>query len=327
MEAKYENYYNILKNSPIKTNAVKLLNSINEYETSLGRVTSQIDSANWEELGNKELKNNLLPQIKRRADSLKNNVNDSLTIICNTLIDDVLPMLKELDEKEKEYNNLETTDTKKNYLHSSICTLERKIDVKINELKQIEIDEGEVIDSIINGQTISMSESEIEEAKEEFIGNIETDDYTVSSSAGHGAQTLRMFYNGVELKNGDTITIKKGETAKVTIKLPTTAGKITALTRNTADGQGYEKNGDGTRTRTDYAWDRWLSAHSEPHCDNRPNSNTGTSYVTNNYEWVITGDQSTNGKKVQLSQTACFTTVEKGGIKSFADLNVIVVDE
>ena len=56
-----------------------------------------------------------------------------------------------------------------------------------------------------------MDETEVEAARKKFIGNIKTDKYTVEKSAGKAAQKIRLFYNGVELKEGDTITIKTGK--------------------------------------------------------------------------------------------------------------------
>lgn len=138
-----------------------------------------------------------------------------------------------------------------------------------------------------------------------FIGDVDNDQYTVSSNAGSKAQELRFFYNGKELSNGDEIVIKKGETARIIVKLPTTAGKINLLERTSAAGAG--------------TWKDYASGHSEPFVDRYDAS---TFLHTNNYDWVITGE---NVGSTIISQTAYMSTDSFSGIKSMGTLKLKVV--
>lgn len=344
----YKNYYDKLNvSTSLLTDANNLLNSVESLSDSTTRLTSQVESANWKELGYEEIKLSLIPLLKSEIDLIKNNVSYYLVNICNKSINELLPKLKELKTADEEYeitkeqyNNLNEPTQKyekalnqedvatektaeykryekrKNELSTTLSeistkakTLQNDIDNLVNIIKGIKLesntDEEYAIDNK-NETSDDLSLTDIERKKTEFIGDVDNDEYTIASNAGKKAQVLRLFYNGKELSNKDEIVVKKGETIRITVKLPTTAGKINQLTRTTADGASN--------------WRNYASGYSEPFVD-RYNSNTFLH--TNTYDWVITANKTGS---TTISQTAEMSTDTFSGIKSMVVLNLKIVD-
>lgn len=140
------------------------------------------------------------------------------------------------------------------------------------------------------------------------FNNISSGNGTIDASCGKRAQTQTLSYNGQELGQDASITIKKGETARIQVKVTDRCGENQLLTRTTADGQS--------------GWRNYLSASSYPFV-NRNDSSTFINSDT--YEWVITGNETTKDEVI-LSQTSFQKTSNFDEIKSMVRLHVNVVD-
>lgn len=140
------------------------------------------------------------------------------------------------------------------------------------------------------------------------FSNISSGNGTVDASCGKRAQTQTLTYNGQELGQDASITIKKGETARIQVKVTDRCGENQLLTRTTADGQS--------------GWRNYLSASSYPFV-NRHDSSTFIDSDT--YEWVITGNKTTKDEVI-LSQTSFQKTSNFDEIKSMVRLHVNVVE-
>ncbi len=138
--------------------------------------------------------------------------------------------------------------------------------------------------------------------------NISSGNGSVDSSCGRRAQTQTLTYNGQELGQDASITIKKGETARIQVKVTDRCGENQLLTRTTADGQS--------------GWRDYLSASSYPYV----NRNDSSTFIdSDTYEWVITGNETTKDEVI-LSQTSFQKTSDFDEIKSMVRLHVNVVE-
>ena len=140
------------------------------------------------------------------------------------------------------------------------------------------------------------------------FNNISSGNGTIDSSCGKRAQTQTLSYNGQELGQDASITIKKGETARIQVKVTDRCGENQLLTRTTADGQS--------------GWRNYLSASSYPFV----NRNDSSTFIdSDTYEWVITGNETTKDEVI-LSQTSFQKTSNFDEIKSMVRLHVNVVE-
>ncbi len=176
--------------------------------------------------------------------------------------------------------------------------------VTTTKIEEIKIKEEEV-KKIVNSQITSTNLSLDEEARA-FVGDIDNDDYYISPKIGKVAQTPTLWYNGKEYKRDDEIVVKKGETIRIIVKLPVSAGKIKQLQRTTADGAK--------------GWQNYATAVSEPYVNRKDPS---TFLRTNYYEWVVTGDKVGS---TTISQTMFHSTEQFNQVKSMIRLKLKVVD-
>lgn len=325
MEEKYQKYYDALRDNKLVENSSKLSEEIQTSFNKLKEAAQKIDSSTWDELGVKEMKINTIPKLSSAVETVQKNINDSLKQVCTTLNDEVLQNLIQLKSDQEKYDNLNSEEHKeeKQSLLNAINNRKQVIDNSISKINSITvIDMEKEIESstpkeFVGSNDENLSKEEIERLRQEFIGDIDNDNYTVASNAGKKAQVQRLFYNGKELKDGDEIVIKKGETIRITVKLPTTAGQTQLLKRTSADGYHGDCDIVGQRY-----WERYFSAHSEPFV----NRNDSSTYLhRNNYDWVITGNNVTKGY-VTLSQTSFQKTDKFNEIKSMVTVRVKVVD-
>lgn len=341
----YNNYYEkFSKASSLINDAKSISTNAQELSNHTNRIISQLQSSNWKELGIEEITSSILPVLIKRIGIFEENVSKSLEKVCEKSINDLLPKLSQLKESDEsyertlnEYNSLSepankfvdntsqyTSDyasyldrkskleSEKNSLSEKIDTLLQQIDSTVKYIKTITVEEVKSSDLAISSDNSSnLNLSDIEKKRLEFIGNVDTDTYTIAANAGRAPQPLRLFYNGKEISAYDQIVLKEGETARITVKLPTTAGRIQYLTRTTADGARGE---DGSRI-----WENYASAHSEPYVNRYDSS---TFLHTNNFEWVVTGVRK---GETQISQTTFIKTDNFDEIKSMIVLNLKVV--
>lgn len=132
--------------------------------------------------------------------------------------------------------------------------------------------------------------------------------YDKEPTPGKAAQKLHVYHDGTRLYDDACITIKKGETIRLTVNLSDNAGEIQQLTRTSADGAEN--------------WKQYFSAYSEPFVNRYDSS---TFLETDNYDWVITGNNVTNGY-VTLSQTSFHSTDQGSEFKSMYRIKIKVVE-
>lgn len=170
----------------------------------------------------------------------------------------------------------------------------------------------ENLSSITNHLTIKATALNGDKTSSENAGTIQIDKqgtyYDKEPTPGKSAQKLHVYHNGERLYDDACITIKKGETIRLTVNLSDNAGDVKLLKRTTADGQED--------------WRNYLTGRSEPYV-NRYDSST---YVErDNFDWVITADRVTNGY-VTLSQTTFHSTDNAPEYKSMYRIKVKVVE-
>ena len=139
--------------------------------------------------------------------------------------------------------------------------------------------------------------------------------YDKEPTPGKAAQKLHVYHNGVQLYDDAEITMKKGDTIRLTVNLTDNCGEVTQLTRTSASGQGEGKNDSNH-------WKNWFHANSEPFVDRYDKS---TFVNRDNFDWVITADQVTNGY-VTLSQTTFHSTNQGSEFKSMYRIKVRVIE-
>lgn len=232
---------------------------------------------------------------------------DRLISLKNKAVEKYQSLKKQIEEK---LSNI-TTRYSEQYVDLPATTVESTVNLYQNaESKLSQID---------NHLTIKATAKNGDKIYSENAGTITLDKqgtyYDKEPTPGKSAQKLHVYHNGERLYDDACITIKKGETIRLTVNLSDNAGEVKQLTRTSASGQG-EKKSDPDH------WTNWFTAKSEPFV-NRYDSSTFVE--TDNYDWVITGDQVTNGYVI-LSQTTFHSTDNAPEFKSMYRIRVKVVE-
>ena len=175
---------------------------------------------------------------------------------------------------------------------------------------------------------------EIASKKKAFIVDVDdASQYTVEGNIKTKVKHMTMFDNttGEEIPEDGSITLKKGETRVITVKLPTDTGMIGNIVRTTAADTSNKGNYHGdtnkiTSSRSDLDPDpnniEYVNYKSET---NHWPENKDLLHA-NHYDWIITADKV--GER-QISQTCEYTTDAAGNsyLKAMIGLNVKIVDE
>ena len=326
--------------------ATKLNNDTNIIEKLLTNISQMDLDTTWE--GN---------AAKKQLTNLRNLLNDKNIQIQNLeTLSSVLLILDEYDNEKKlanEYqtniNNLNTSDPNYQTNKDNLMSLKNK---SVNKYESLKKEIEEKLSNIVtrySEQYVDLPATTIENTANLFLssqsrlaeidnhltmkitplngdktsslnaGTIHLDKqgtyYDTEPTPGKAAQKLHVYHNGQRVYDDACITIKKGETIRLTVNLSDNAGEVKQLTRTSASGQG-EKKSDPDH------WTNWFTAKSEPFV-NRYDSSTFVE--TDNYDWVITGDQVTNGYVI-LSQTTFHSTDNAPEFKSMYRIRVKVVE-
>ena len=125
---------------------------------------------------------------------------------------------------------------------------------------------------------------------------------------GRRAVLLDVQVDGHSLGQDGTIKIKKGQTVKLTVRIPDEVEDVELLKRTSADGGGG-----------------WQKIVSQKNSLEIKRDNPSTYRRAREYTWYITGNKTT--KNVTLSQTVQFSTAtNKGSYKGMVRVRVNVVD-
>ena len=126
---------------------------------------------------------------------------------------------------------------------------------------------------------------------------------------GKRATLLDVQVDGTSLGQDGCITIKKGQTVHLKVKVPDEIENVQTIKRTSADGAG--------------GWSQWVSQQNTPNV----NKNDSSTYVNQReYDWYITGTNTTDN--ITLSQTALFSIpgAKLGSYKGMVRVRVKVVD-
>lgn len=143
-------YYNILNNARGKEQAIeKLLNDIDALVTSNKNVIFQMESAQWNELGKRELLESVMPKLSDCIDIFRENVQNNLNGAVSVAFDELLPLLEDLKAKAEEWDSLNTRINSNNNsgidnssniqeinsVGNDITELSRKINAAVKKIK------------------------------------------------------------------------------------------------------------------------------------------------------------------------------------------------
>ena len=328
--------------SSYATKIIDAKNKINNISISISNI--DIDTI-WEGKAHNKQKENI-KKINSDINTQSNNaehLSNALTSIdkyeqIKKDIKNLQNQLDNLDEDDKDYSSkaneirieIEKKENEKNELKSKIDGLLNKISTKYtNQL--IIISKPELINTqnILNEAKIIgtslVNSFKIIATKTQQKQPIETTPKTKNSSKNSGsitinnkgtkydtepipgkqAQRINVYHNDTRLYDDAEITIKKGETIRLTMNITENCGDIELLTRTSSDGQSN--------------WKNYISAHSEPFIKR---DDPSTYQNISSYDWVITGNQVTNGHII-LSQTTQHQT-QSGSYKSMYTIKVNV---
>ena len=323
----YSNYAS--KISSNKTTLQQLLDSISniDFETS------------WE--GNAAKKQIIsLTTILTDSKTQLNYLDDLTTVLPlideydneKKLIKEYETNINNLNREDKNYqNNVDRLTSLKNQATNKAETLKKQIESKLANIstryseQYVDIPATEVkttadlfkqaeskMQSIEQNLQIKAIAKNGDKTSSANAGTIQIDKqgtyYDKEPTPGKSAQKLHVYHNGERLYDDACITIKKGETIRLTVNLSDNAGNVKLLKRTSADGQEN--------------WRQYLTGKSEPYV-NRYDSSTFVE--RDNYDWVITGDRVTNGY-ITLSQTTFHSTDNAPEYKSMYRIKVKVVE-
>lgn len=168
--------------------------------------------------------------------------------------------------------------------------------------------------------------------KKQFLGNGVDDlsQYSIADNVRNMTKHMRMFDNttGEEIPEDGHITLKKGETRVITVKLPTNTGAIYDIVRTTAAD---------TCNKGNYYGDKYKITSSRSNLTGDSNNIEYVNYKSNHwpsdksilhnnyYEWIIHADKT--GSR-QISQTCEYSNSAIKGwyAKAMIGLNITIVD-
>ena len=329
MKAKYQKYYDALKGVDLSSGVSTLSGAVSKSTTELAAIKS--DSTAWNELGAQAFNDVTLPKIMDSISLLSENITGALTEVV-TKCTELVSQLTELDSLEKELESLGSkwtyteggskSQSEVNSHNNKIAELTRKIEEKESSI------DGVI--AAINGISIKEASSAIEASGTDTTTGTElvatpSDtsasgvlSYTVGKLAepgkevqvlGKRATLLDVTVDGKSIGQDGSITIKKGQTVHLKVKIPDEIQNVQTLKRTSADGQR--------------GWSQTVSQKNYPQVNKKDPS---TYANAREYDWYITGDQLTSG--VTLSQTALFSIpgASLGSYKGMVRVKVKVVE-
>ncbi len=282
------------------------------------------------------LQNELSTQVKQLS-----SLNDAMTNIdeydrTEKELKDARNALNSLDKDDKDYASRyselsqrirELTDKKqqlKTKIDRTLTSITKTYSTQHNKIEKIELKETIKLlkdtenelnkikfDILATKSTKKEETTKTEVTTSAQSGTLQIDNtgtpYDTEPIPGKGAQKLHVYHDGTRLYDDAYITIKKGETIRLNMNLTDNCGQVELLKRTSADGGSN--------------WKNYVNAYSEPFIDRYDSS---TFLEQDNYDWVITGTQTTNGY-ITLSQTSSHST-SQGEYKSMYRIHVKVVD-
>lgn len=138
MDAKYQKYYDSLKDVNLTNAASTFTSSCDELVTTTAKLESLISTASWTELGVTEIESNVIPSFKQNVALFKNNV----AILSNacSLVMEMIPLLESLKEACSKYDSCPDDEEHQSLKYSyrnNVTYYEGIIDAKVTAIKNL----------------------------------------------------------------------------------------------------------------------------------------------------------------------------------------------
>lgn len=286
------------------TASVKQRNNLTTLQSELSTQVSQLSSLNDAMSGIDEY-DKLEKQLKECRDQLSALDSDDKDYA--TRYSELSEQIRKLTEQKQELKTkIERTLTSitKSYSEQHSTIQKTEVEKTLDLLKEVE--------NSLSSLNFDILTANSDKTQSTDAGTITVDSqgtaYEKEPTPGKAAQKLHVYHDGTRLYDDACITIKKGETIRLTVNLSDNAGEVQQLTRTSADGAEN--------------WKQYFSAYSEPFVNRYDSS---TFIETDNYDWVITGNNVTNGY-VTLSQTSFHSTDQGSEFKSMYRIKIKVVE-
>ncbi len=337
MQAKYQKYYDALKGKDFSSPIGGYTSAISTAKSKMDSAQSIINSSVWIEKGLEIIKGSVMPSLTSQTQNIESGISALSTVAgkVNELVS-CLDVINELDKQLESLGSKWTYTEGGSKTESEVNSHNNQIDEVNKKIKDQE-SAADAIIAAINGISVSSSASataagfsnimtelkdstSIEAKKAAFIGTMNDDSYWTDPNYTKQARALTLFDNttGEILGEGDSITMKAGETRILTVKLPVDGGNINEIIRTSA----WKPSGTNVvSTRSDVNPDPNVVEYVNFHYNHYPADRSVLH--SNYYEWIITANQK---GEVQISQT-CLYTREEGGPcpKAMVDIHVSVV--
>ena len=249
MDAKYQAYYDKLKDINLASSASNVLNGCSNLSSNTNKLDSQISSSTWEELGLTEIKSTVIPSFKQAVNICKSNCN-VLSNACseiNNLKDNLISLKNACSKYDSIPSDIEHESEKREY-KNKIKDYEDKID---NEIKLIKSMNDSIQDVVITVATEKSGDSN----KDTNLDGLKEEDTSTSSTitpvSSTAKGTFTYFYQGdYKQSYGGGKTIAQagcGPTSLAMVLTYYTGKKVTPVeTAQYAMDKGYRIINNGT---------------------------------------------------------------------------------
>ena len=104
----YKKYYDTLNDSRDICSISDLMVSIEESSQIISNFIQSVNNPDWNEMGLKEMKSSLIPNLKNNTEVLKENINNVLSTASKKSINELLSELKNLKDEDENYKTIFT---------------------------------------------------------------------------------------------------------------------------------------------------------------------------------------------------------------------------
>lgn len=333
MDAKYQKYYDVLKGKDYSSYATTYKSTMTDVKSKISSTESTLSSSRWTEKGLDLIKKSVIPSLKSQTESISTAL-DSLSTACSkistltTELGNLESLCEEYDNAKQAYNNAseENKASKRTYMNNcqqKVTDKESAIDSLISDINGISVDISDESATFTKHMDDLKEYNSLANLKAEFVGSLnDRDKYYIDPEYAHKAKPLEVFDNttGEIYHEGDSLTMKPGETRVLTVKLPYCAGHITKLVRTTSDGNGTYRSGTVASAKSDVDPDPNNVEYVNYQYNHYPSDES--LLATTYYDWIVTANA--EGKCV-ISQTCEYKVEENSGTpKAMIDLTLNV---
>ena len=339
MKSKYQNYYDKLNGKNFTSLASNYQGYVEDSSTKLNEVKSLINSSSWVEKGLEIVKNSVIPSLESQTEQVKEGIK--VLQEASAKINDLVSRLGELDSFEKKLDSLGGTwstssgkteeevnrhNSEINNLKNEITSKEGEIDGIVSSINSLSYTFNSLSSSGFSSIMLNLKEA----VKEPESGVLDMTPGKEGTGAeegrnarllGKAAVILDFTCDGEHLGQDGEIVIKKDQTVHLKVRIPDDVEGVEQISRTSADGQ-HDSEGRPL-------WANWVSQQVTPKANKKDNT---TWFNGREYDWYITGKNTTGNDFIKLSQTVLFKAPntaaanKQASYKGMARLRVKVVD-